>query len=256
MSTETESIPHPFYPPSLHLPSYIAPTTPTSVVFLQFSGIFFTPLIVVYFTLLRQRIPSISRRFSALWFLLCALLHAIYEPFWVVKSLNVWYQKGHGWGDAMAADNSLFGQLFKEYGKGDSRYFQDDIFVLGVEIYTILVLAPLAFFAFLAHLKPNSPSLPILRILTSFTHLTTTSLYFITEFLRHHADSRPEPEYAIGYMWGMNLPWIIVPIFMIKNSWKEIIIGMKVARAKTDMNSRRNGENGASSKKGKNGKAE
>jgi len=148
-----------------------------------------------------------------------------------LKSLYVSYTKGSGWGDAMTASNSIPAQFYKEYAKSDSRYFQDDTFTLGIETFTFTVLTPLTFLTFLTHFPSsshNSRHLPILRLLTSAMHLTTTSLYLFTEILRHHSDCRPEFLYKWVYMWGMNMPWIIIPSCMVWASWVELFNVMKI----------------------------
>lgn len=131
---------HPFYPLDLHLPSYVSPAYSITQIFALFELIFIGPIILTYFFFLKKRIPTLSKRLSAVWFLQNCLLHAFYEGFYVVHSLRVFFKDGKGWGDALAGSTSFLAELQKEYSKADSRYFQDDTFVLAVELLTFVSL--------------------------------------------------------------------------------------------------------------------
>lgn len=128
---------HPYFPSTLSLPSYVPPTEPVANTLAKFGIIFGTPVAIAWF-LLSSRIPSKSRRLSALWFLTSFLFHVGFEGGWTIKSFLVWYYEGHGWGDKMSGGTTYMDNVLKEYVQADSRYFQDDTFILAVEIYTIV----------------------------------------------------------------------------------------------------------------------
>ncbi|KAF8643465.1 hypothetical protein AX16_009021 [Volvariella volvacea WC 439] len=217
---------HPYYPQDIPLPSWRPPTLTVPEIFLRFSLLFLVPVLPAYFALIRPRIKSTRTRLAAVWFLTNALLHAVFEGFWVWNCLRVWMTRGAGWGDGIAGSTSVLAALHREYAKSDSRYLQDDVFVLGIETLTVLIQVPLASAAFLAHLSPKrTAKLHLLRFANSIVYIICTAMYFITEHLRHNADCRPEWVYGWVYMVGMNIPWVVIPVGFAVHDWKALVRG-------------------------------
>ncbi|KAF4781190.1 emopamil binding protein [Colletotrichum scovillei] len=115
---------------------------------------------------------------------------------------------------SLASDQSLFGQLWKEYALSDSRYLTSDPFMLCVESFTVLVWGPLCWAIVIATAKRNQLRYPF-QIIMSVGHLYGVVLYYSTSLIELYSNgvshSRPEFLYFWVYYIGFNAPWVVVP---------------------------------------------
>ncbi|CAK7227333.1 hypothetical protein SBRCBS47491_006533 [Sporothrix bragantina] len=140
------------------------------------------------------------------------------------KALFVWFTMcyfvlNHA---SLDGDQSLRGQLWKEYALSDSRYLTSDPFMLCVEGLTVLVHGTLSFAAAIAIV--NGVGLPVggsglrhvLQMLISTVHLFGVLLYYGTllfqEALHGTSHCRPEFLYRWVYFGAFNAPWVVVPL--------------------------------------------
>ena len=119
---------HPYYPLGLVIPNWL----PQSVAMEKILFRFFVTLSVLFvgFALVYRRRPASKTSFSnapfflAAWFFLCGIIHTFVEGYFVAT---------HG---TIAGDDTFLANLWKEYGKSDSRYMISDPTVLIIEAIT------------------------------------------------------------------------------------------------------------------------
>jgi cholestenol Delta-isomerase len=113
----------------------------------------------------------------------------------------------------LASDQSIIGQLWKEYALSDSRYLTGDTQILVLETLAACVLGPLCFLAAKDTVE-GIPRSAITQTIVAVMHLYGVSIYYATslvELSQGVSYSRPEPLYFWGYFVAFNAPWIIVP---------------------------------------------
>ncbi|KAF4301584.1 ebp domain-containing protein [Botryosphaeria dothidea] len=193
---------HPYYPLDLELPGYTDNTLALTTLLSGFSaGI--ALVLGAARVLSRMYRPSISSadQFLVLWFVLCGSLHCFYEGYFIYNH------------DRMPAMQDVFGQLWKEYAKSDSRYLAADSLVLTLETITVFVWGPLSFMT-AWFIVCESPFRFPFQALVSTGHLYSDMLYYVTSFLdmrRGVLHSRPEALYFWVYFVIMNSFWIVIP---------------------------------------------
>ncbi|KAF0639581.1 hypothetical protein FPSE5266_03518 [Fusarium pseudograminearum] len=117
------------------------------------------------------------------------------------------------------------GKLWKEYTLSDSRYLTHDIFTVSVETITCLAWGPLSFLTVFGILR-DWHSRHVVQIIVCTAHVYGVALYYLTNWneSRVHgvAYSRPETLYFWVYYVGFNLPWAIVPLILLRDSWSQV----------------------------------
>jgi cholestenol delta-isomerase len=119
---------HPYYPKGLNIPGGFLPQSVPmeKILFWFFSAILAISISFVY---LYTR-PSKTARaplLVALWFLACGFIHTFVEGYFVVTHAT------------LARDDTFLANLWKEYGKSDSRYLVSDPTVLFIEGITAVL---------------------------------------------------------------------------------------------------------------------
>ncbi|KAF7559965.1 hypothetical protein G7046_g4188 [Stylonectria norvegica] len=206
---------HPYFPPSAAIPGYV----PNDLPVMQLVPVFGAVLFAVVGTALRQtaraRIPlPMGERFAAAWFALCGFLHLAFEGYYLYNRQQ------------LASMNTPFAQLWKEYALSDSRYLTDDVFTISVETITTFIWGPVCLLTFLAILTHARRVRHVLQIVVSTAHLYGVALYYLTNYTETRASgvaySRPEAVYYWLYYVGFNLPWAVVPLVLLRQSWGEM----------------------------------
>ncbi|KAI1158734.1 Emopamil-binding protein [Nemania serpens] len=210
--------PHPYHPLGVHIPAYEANTTPVPVLLAALTGTL--GLAVLGAALAARKFnPGLSASGLAVfcWFVMNACLHCVFEGYFVLNHATV------------ASSQSLLAQLWKEYALSDSRYLTSDFFMLSVESITVFIWGPLCLANALATAR-NSPSRHALRIIACVAHLYGVTLYYATSqcefYFAGRSHSRPEFVYFWVYYVGFNLPWAIVPAFLLFDSVKTVTSAM------------------------------
>lgn len=90
--------------------------------------------------------------------------------------------------------------------------------MVSIEALTVVIQGPLCLLVFAGGVFGKWWRHP-LRIVVCAVHFWSCMLYFVTEARRGHMDCRPEGVYWWGYLVGMNMPWIVVPVVMIWRSF-------------------------------------
>ncbi|KAI1191274.1 Emopamil-binding protein [Nemania serpens] len=228
--------PHPYHPLCVNIPAYEANATPVPVLLAALTGAL--GLVVLGAALAARKLnPGLSASGLAVfcWFVMNACLHCVFEGYFVLNHATV------------ASSQSLLAQLWKEYALSDSRYLTSDFFMLSVESITVFIWGPLCLANALATAR-NSPSRHALRIIACVAHLYGVALYYATSqcefYFTGRSHSRPEFVYFWVYYVGFNLPWAIVPAFLLFDSAKTITSAMRALdKADATLSSHRLREN-------------
>ncbi|KAL3851869.1 hypothetical protein ACJMK2_015569 [Sinanodonta woodiana] len=195
---------HPYFPRELHIPNY-APNISSIV---ELLGIFFGLTAIVLFGTLvyttRRKFP-VQDRLKLCWFVMCGFIHMILEGYFGLFHAS------------LAGKSSYLAQMWKEYGKGDSRYITSDTFTVCMESITAFIVGPLSFLTAAAFLSRRpSPYRYVLQLIVSLCQLYGDTLYYLTAI---------KDGFKYGEMWHplhfwfyfvfLNAFWIIVPLIMI-----------------------------------------
>ncbi|KAK8113700.1 emopamil binding protein [Apiospora kogelbergensis] len=196
---------HPYYPLGVAIPNYEANTATVPTLILSLGGMLASVMLLMSTVALRVN-PTLTKSSLAVicWFVLC---------YFVVNHAT------------LASSQNLFAQLWKEYTLSDSRYLTSDPFMLSVETITVFTEGPLAF-ACAASIVVDSHLRHPLQIIMCMAHLYGVALYYATSLVEMHfsglSHSRPEFMYFWVYYVGFNLPWAIIPAFLLFDSVKTL----------------------------------
>ncbi|XP_053704532.1 3-beta-hydroxysteroid-Delta(8),Delta(7)-isomerase [Synchiropus splendidus] len=207
--------PHPFFPRDLVIPSYV-PNDRSMWEILAFlfcaSGVF-----LALTWLITAGLGS-WRRLALSWFAICGFIHGVIEG---------WFSLYH---DVIPGDQSLLSQLWKEYGKGDSRYMIEDNFTICMETVTACLWGPLSCWIVFAFLTNQSYRF-VLQLVVSLGQLYGAVLYFFTEHRDGYSHSQlGHPVFFWFYFVFMNSLWIVIPLALIVDAWRQ----MSTAQAHAD----------------------
>lgn len=203
---------HPYYPRSLRLPDYKPNDKDLTELLSVFFGIVGVFIVLTWLVtgMAKQRL-SVTRRLTVCWFVACGLIHSILEGYFSYYHAT------------LASQMDFLAQMWKEYGKGDSRYVSSDTFTVCMERITAVVDGPLAFIAAMAFLQ-NSPHRYVVQLLLSLCQLYGDSLYFLTEVFEEFSHSEfNHPIYFWFYFIFLNSLWIIIPLSLIIDASAHLI---------------------------------
>lgn len=150
---------------------------------------------------------SAPRRLAVCWFMVCTFIHGVIEG---------WFSFFY---PVIAEDQAFLSQLWKEYGKGDSRYIIADNFTVCMETITAVAWGPLSAWTVISFLQ-NKPYRFVLQLIVSLGQLYGDVLYFYTEYREGFSHSEMwHPLYFWFYFVFMNALWIIIPSILIVDAW-------------------------------------
>ncbi|KLO88371.1 putative emopamil-binding protein (phenylalkylamine Ca2+ antagonist binding protein) [Fusarium fujikuroi] len=205
---------HPYFPVDAVIPGYLPNSRPVAELIVTFGAIVGAVIGLTLWQTTRTAKPVRPiDKFAAAWLALCGFLHITFEGYYLVYR----YQ--------LPGMSTLFAQLWKEYTLSDSRYLTHDIFTVSVETITCLAWGPLSFLAVVGILR-DWHSRHVVQVIVCTAHVYGVALYYLTNWneSRVHgvAYSRPETVYFWIYYVGFNLPWAIVPIVLLRDSWLQV----------------------------------
>ncbi|XP_068607659.1 3-beta-hydroxysteroid-Delta(8),Delta(7)-isomerase [Brachionichthys hirsutus] len=214
---------HPFWPRDLLIPNYVANDRSMSEILAFLFCVSGVILLVTWLITGWRGAPGrlgTWRRLAVCWFAVCGFIHCAIEGWF-----TLYY-------DIIPGDQSFLSQLWKEYSKGDSRYVIADNFTVCMEIITAWLWGPFSFLAVFAYLT-NKPYRFALQLIISLGQLYGAVLYFFTEHRDGYAHSHfGHPVYFWFYFIFMNVLWILIPLMLIVDSWRQL----SAAQAYTDGN--------------------
>lgn len=137
---------HPYYPLGLEVQDYRENESTLLTIVGTFSiGLTLSLCVILGLAIYRRPSITYGDRLTILWFALCkrqirlsslgpifanvntaGILHCFFEGYFVTHH------------DRMGPAQDIFGQLWKEYAKSDSRYLVSDSFVVSIETITVV----------------------------------------------------------------------------------------------------------------------
>ncbi|KAJ4254711.1 hypothetical protein NW757_005040 [Fusarium falciforme] len=205
---------HPYFPPGAVIPGYVANDKDVTELMIKFGAVTGAVVGSALWLAARSRHPLRAiDRFAAAWFALCGFLHVAFEGYYLVYRHE------------LTGMSTLFAQLWKEYALSDSRYLTHDVFTISVETITALAWGPLCLLTVVSIIH-GSRSRHVAQVIVCTAHAYGVALYYLTNFneSRMHgvAYSRPETLYFWIYYVGFNFPWAVVPLVLLRDSWRQI----------------------------------
>ncbi|KAA8644973.1 EXPERA domain-containing protein [Aspergillus tanneri] len=210
-----DTLAHPFYPPDINLIGYVSNTMNIPALLSTFviGGI-----AVISFTsvVLKRLKPTLSRQDKVLagWFVFTGCIHFLLEGYFVYNHKT------------MPRMLDLFGQLWKEYAKADSRYLTMEPFVLCMESITAFAWGPLSYFTAWMIVAQSAYRHPT-QMLVSVGQFYGDVLYYATSIMEDYyhgiSYSRPETYYYWGYFIFLNSFWIFIPALCIYQSYSAMV---------------------------------
>ncbi|CAG5118687.1 unnamed protein product [Candidula unifasciata] len=233
MSSDTKAgsvVRHPYLPKSLSLPHYV-PNAKDLTEILGFLGV--TSLLIVVGTWIytgRRKEPfNFIRRVALCWFMLCAFIHIVIEGYFAVYHAT------------LAGHTSLLGEMWKEYGRCDSRYISSDTFTVCMERITAVIDGPLALMTFFAFMNGSNYRYALQMIL-SLCQLYGDVLYFLTAIKDGFIHGPTDSYLYFGfYFLFLNSLWILIPSVLIIDSAHHIAACQTVSDFYIDEYNRRQG---------------
>ncbi|KAJ3188692.1 hypothetical protein HDU85_004406 [Gaertneriomyces sp. JEL0708] len=216
-------IPHPYFPTSLHLPHYTVPTMTMTTILTIFFAAVFGILGVSWILISRRKNASTSTKFLFLWFVACGFIHSVLEGYFAYNHKTI------------AGQSHVLAELWKEYAYSDSRYMSGDPFIVVMESVTSALWGPFSFLvAYFMYI--DSPAAPILSFLVSLGQLYGDILYYATTLIEGAPHCSPSPFHYWFYFVHMNAYWIVIPLYVMWRSGKEMYRGvaaLKKTKTKT-----------------------
>ncbi|KAJ2082457.1 hypothetical protein H4R24_001556 [Coemansia sp. RSA 988] len=213
---------HPYFPPSLELEGYIAPTWSASALLTTMGcavGLLLATTYLAFSQKQHSRGPlPVADVAAAMWFVLCGTMHTGFELYYLVHFRSI------------ASTQDILGNMWKEYAKSDSRYLSQSSMVLTLETITVAVIGPLCWGAAYGIWSQRLAVRYLCQLTASMLHLYSVLLYYGTELLSPEPNCRPEALYFFGYFVLANLPWLLVPLYLAITSTSKICDSMRLAQ--------------------------
>jgi len=203
---------HPFYPKDLKLEGYVPNVKGHIELLVVFFGVLLLSLLGLWVIMaFRDHLKGrLGLKIKISWFFMCGLIHMVLEGYFAV------YHK------TLKEDKSYLGEMWKEYSKGDSRYISADTFTVCMETITFAIDGPLAFIATYAFLS-NSSYRYVAQLVLSVCQLYGDVLYMSIEWKDGFTHGPyGHPLYFWFYFMCLNTFWIIIPLVLVIESWREL----------------------------------
>ncbi|KAJ2416707.1 hypothetical protein GGI10_000777 [Coemansia sp. RSA 2530] len=215
--------PHPYFPQDVPIPHYVRSKLDMGQAFLTL-GSAITVLMIISGLLIGRARNALSGKdkLIVMWMLVCAGIHIVLEGYF---SFN------HG---TLAGKKTVMADLWREYAHSDSRYLTSDPFTVIMEGITAVFDGSFAIVTAYGILT-DSPIRHPAQLMTSLAQLYGDVLYFATNYMDNFRYTNPHPMYFYGYFVLMNLPWVIIPTYLIVDSCKSIYRGMLIAQRATSV---------------------
>lgn len=161
-------------------------------------------------------------RYVFIWLAFDALIHFIFEGSWLWHSVL---------GRQVNTGVGPFADMWREYTKADARWGVADPTVVSLELLTVLGGGPLACYI-LYQLVKNDPARHYWIVVLSTAELYGGWMTFCPEWLTgSQALSTSNLLHLWVYLALMNGIWVIVPIFLMIDSYKHIAGSLRSAQA-------------------------
>ncbi|CAG8577293.1 3927_t:CDS:2 [Acaulospora morrowiae] len=159
-------------------------------------------------------------RFVFIWLLWEALIHIIIEGPFVYMSVMGSVEKSNG----------IMADMWKEYGKADSRWLTSDPTIVSVEIPTSIFLGPLSIYV-LYLLVTNHPSRHYWQLVLCICDIYGCWITFCPEWLTGNQKLHTESfMYFWVYLVFFNGLWVLIPSILAYQSWTYIVQNAKLVQ--------------------------
>ncbi|KAG9293446.1 hypothetical protein G9A89_009170 [Geosiphon pyriformis] len=160
-------------------------------------------------------------KYIFIWLVWDALIHFILEGPFVYMSI---------FGRTVATSSGPLAELWKEYGKADSRWLIAEPTVVSIEIPTFIICGPLALFVLWA-LIYDHPSRHPAQMFLCTCELYGGWMTWVPEILSGaNALATHNPLYFWVYMVLFNGLWVLVPTLLLSHSWVELVKGAQLLK--------------------------
>lgn len=165
-------------------------------------GVFFAVIgvTVIALWLVTQHV-AMGERLQLLWLVSSGLIHIVVEGSYILNIPDFFKNTD---------PNMFLLELWKEYGKGDSRYATGDSLIVSIEYVTAGIMGPLCLLGAVGLYSKASWRFAVITIV-SVSQFYGTVLYFLTSALEGLPHTRPEPLYFYFYFGIMNAIWLVLP---------------------------------------------
>ncbi|PKU79553.1 probable 3-beta-hydroxysteroid-Delta(8),Delta(7)-isomerase [Dendrobium catenatum] len=201
---------HPYSPRDLQLPGYVPLSLSQIDIVLPYLGSSVVVVAAIWF--LSGRFPKLSKtdRLLMCWWAFSGLTHIILEGYFAFVP-DFFKKKTPFYLD----------ELWKEYGKGDSRYVSRDSAIVALEGFTAAIEGPACLLVVYAIASRKSYSY-ILQFAICLGQLYGCMVYFVTSYLDGD-NFATSPFYYWAYYVGANGFWVVIATLIAIRSWKKII---------------------------------
>ncbi|XP_045164462.1 3-beta-hydroxysteroid-Delta(8),Delta(7)-isomerase-like [Mercenaria mercenaria] len=202
----TDAVKHPYFPRDTYLPHYKPNINTISELLGLFFGLVAVLIVILWLSTKRK---STGVRIKICWFVSCGFIHTILEGYFGVYHAT------------LAGEQTFLAQMWKEYGKGDSRYISGDVCMVAMESITAFVDGPLCFLTAAAFMFQQGARYRfVLQLAVSICQLYGDTLYFSTEILEGFKHSEMwHPLHFWFYFFFLNILWIIIPSINILDAF-------------------------------------
>ncbi|CAG8564183.1 13423_t:CDS:2 [Ambispora gerdemannii] len=188
---------------------------PTAIYSLLFTLLLITVSFVAAYGFLSREKFKTSEKYVFAWLTWDALVHFILEGSFVYMSVL---------GRTVETSSGRMAELWKEYGKADSRWLIAEPTVVSIEIPTFIVCGPLSVLVLWAIIKDHPIRHP-LQFLLCTCELYGGYLTWMPEYLTGNKSlATDNPLYLWVYMVLFNGLWVLVPMFLLIQSWFELLL--------------------------------
>lgn len=201
---------HPYFPRDIVLPHYKPNESSTAEILGVFFGVAGLVTLLTWRFTCRQ---TTGDRIKICWFVVCGFIHMVLEGYFCVFHAT------------LAGRNTYLAQMWKEYGKGDSRYVISDTFMIAMESITAVIDGPLCFFTAAAFVTKRFWQYRfVLQLIVSLCQLYGDSLFYLTEIIDGFKHTELwDPVNFWFYFFFLNIIWIIVPLVNIVDASTNLI---------------------------------
>jgi len=161
-------------------------------------------------------------RFTFIWFAFDALIHFTFEGSFLYLST---------FGRQVNTSTGPLAEMWKEYARADFRWGFSDETVVSLELLTVFVVGPLCCYI-LRQLIKDDPARHFWIVILSTAELYGGWMTFCPEWLTGSPNlDTSNPLYFWVYLMFMNVIWVVVPFWLVYESYGHIANSMRVAQA-------------------------
>ncbi|TCD70519.1 hypothetical protein EIP91_002864 [Steccherinum ochraceum] len=161
-------------------------------------------------------------RFTWIWLAFDGMIHFTFEGSFLYLST---------FGRSVVTSEGPFAELWKEYARADARWGVSDPTVVSLEILTVLGAGPMCFYI-LKQLASNDPARHYWIIVLCTAELYGGFMTFGPEWLTGSPSlDISNPLYLWVYLFFMNFLWVIIPLWLMWDSYGHIAGSLRFQQA-------------------------